>query len=62
MLFTAFIVGILVVFVVAISTYNSLIQKKNAIDNAFYSIDVMLKKRYDLIPHPGTGKFLTGFN
>ena len=50
MLFTAFIVGILVVFVVAISTYNSLIQKKNAIDNAFYSIDVMLKKRYDLIP------------
>ena len=30
--------------------YNSLIQKKNAIDNAFFSMDVMLKKRYDLIP------------
>ena len=33
-----------------ISLYNSLIQKKNAIENAFFSMDVMLKKRYDLIP------------
>jgi LemA protein len=30
--------------------YNNLIQKKNAIDNAYFSMDVMLKKRYDLIP------------
>ncbi|HLG38795.1 MAG TPA: LemA family protein [Chitinophagaceae bacterium] len=30
--------------------YNNLVQKKNAIDNAFFSMDVMLKKRYDLIP------------
>jgi LemA protein len=30
--------------------YNNLIKKKNAIDNAYFSMDVMLKKRYDLIP------------
>jgi LemA protein len=30
--------------------YNNLVQKKNAIDNAYFSMDVMLKKRYDLIP------------
>jgi LemA protein len=30
--------------------YNTLIQKRNAIENAFFSMDVMLKKRYDLIP------------
>jgi len=31
--------------------YNSLIVKKNRVENAFASIDVMLKKRYDLIPN-----------
>lgn len=30
--------------------YNKLISRKNAVDNAFFSMDVMLKKRYDLIP------------
>jgi LemA protein len=35
---------------VLIIIYNNLIQKKNAIDNAYFSMDVMLKKRYDLIP------------
>jgi LemA protein len=29
---------------------NELIRKRNAIDQAYFSIDVMLKKRYDLIP------------
>lgn len=31
--------------------YNNLISQKNAIDNSFAAIDVMLKKRYDLIPN-----------
>ena len=42
------IIAILLLIVLII--YNSLIQKKNAVDNAFYSMDVMLKKRYDLVP------------
>ena len=36
--------------IVGIILYNSLVQKQNAIDNAYFSMDVMLKKRYDLIP------------
>ena len=44
------IVIIIVLLITLIWMYNSLIQKKNAIDNAFFSMDVMLKKRYDLIP------------
>ena len=31
--------------------YNSLIGKKNQVTNAFSAIDVMLKKRFDLIPN-----------
>src|SRR3989304_3289607 len=31
--------------------YNSLISKRNQAENAFGSIDVMLKKRYDLVPN-----------
>jgi LemA protein len=38
------------IVLIFIIIYNSLIQKKNAIDNAYFSMDVMLKKRYDLIP------------
>lgn len=34
----------------ALILYNSLIRKKNDVENAFASIDVMLKRRYDLIP------------
>ena len=35
----------------AILTYNSLIGARNLVENAFATIDVMLKKRYDLIPN-----------
>lgn len=42
------VVGLLIV--IPISMYNNLIRKRNAIDNAYFSIDVQLKKRYDLIP------------
>lgn len=38
------------ILVLGIVFYNILVTKKNRIDQAYYSIDVMLKKRYDLIP------------
>lgn len=40
----------LVVGMIIAGIYNNLIRKRNMVDNAFYSIDVQLKKRYDLIP------------
>lgn len=43
-----FLIG--VVLVIVIYQYNGLIRKKNQVDQAFGSIDVMLKNRYDLIP------------
>ena len=45
-----FLAAIVVIILVLIIIFNNLIQKKNAIDNAYFSMDVMLKKRYDLIP------------
>ncbi len=36
---------------IGISFYNSLISKKNQVTNAFSAIDVMLKKRHDLLPN-----------
>lgn len=36
---------------IGVLLYNSLVAKKNAVANAFSSIDVMLKKRYDLLPN-----------
>lgn len=44
--------GIIALFVIiVIFMNNSLIVRKNAVNNAFSSIDVMLQKRYDLIPN-----------
>lgn len=40
-----FILGIIVLL------YNTLISKKNQVNNMFGSIDALLKKRYDLIPN-----------
>jgi len=45
-----FLTAIVIIILLLIIIYNNLIQKKNAIDNAYFSMDVMLKKRYDLIP------------
>lgn len=42
--------ALLVILLAIVFLYNNLIQKKNAVNNAFYSMDVMLRKRYDLIP------------
>lgn len=43
------IVAVIVLFFLL--TYNSLIQQRMRIDNAWSQIDVQLKKRYDLIPN-----------
>lgn len=39
------------ILVVIALLYNGLVAKKNMAENSFASIDVMLKKRYDLIPN-----------
>ncbi|MHC4742371.1 MAG: LemA family protein [Planctomycetota bacterium] len=45
------VLGIVVaILLVVAGIYNSLIGKKNRVRNVFGTIDVMLKKRYDLIP------------
>lgn len=49
------VIGIIIVAVVVALAlalvYNSLVGKKNQVENTFASIDTMLKKRYDLIPN-----------
>lgn len=46
------ILPIIVIFILLwIFYYNSLIGKRNQVTNAFSAIDVMLKKRFDLIPN-----------
>jgi len=43
---------ILLIFVIALLVmYNSLVAKKNQVENAWYQIDVQLKKRTDLVPN-----------
>lgn len=42
---------IIVLLIVGVGIYNSLIGKKNQVSNAFSAIDVMLKKRFDLLPN-----------
>ncbi len=46
------ILGIVLVLVIAIiGVYNSLIQKRNRVKDQFSQIDVLLKRRADLIPN-----------
>lgn len=49
-MYIVIIVIVVVLGLILIGLYNNLIVKRNAVDNAFFSMDVMLKKRYDLIP------------
>jgi len=44
-------VVVAVLLIIGIGIYNSLIGKKNQVTNAFSAIDVMLKKRFDLLPN-----------
>lgn len=39
------------VLLILVLMYNSLIGKRNQVDSVFSTVDVMLKKRYDLIPN-----------
>ena len=48
MVIAGIVIGILLILVLM---YNSLINKKNQVDNSFGGMDVQLKKRYDLIPN-----------
>ncbi|MGR9086885.1 MAG: LemA family protein [Gammaproteobacteria bacterium] len=46
------LIGIaLFLLLMTVLLYNSLIAKKNAVGNAYGTIDAMLKKRYDLLPN-----------
>jgi len=45
-----FIIPVVVIFFIVVG-YNSLIQKRNMVDNALSSVDTELKKRFDLIPN-----------
>lgn len=49
MIIIAIVVAVLLI--IGIGIYNSLIGKKNQVANAFSAIDVMLKKRFDLLPN-----------
>lgn len=40
-----------VIAVILILMYNSLVSKKNQVENIFAGVDTQLKKRYDLIPN-----------
>ncbi len=47
-------ITLIIVFAVAILfviMYNSLVGKRNMVDQVFASLDAMLKKRYDLVPN-----------
>jgi LemA protein len=43
--------SLVLVIILVIFLYNNLIRLRNLVDNAFSSTDVILKKRYDLIPN-----------
>ena len=45
------LIVIAAVVVVGVLLYNSLIQRRNRVDNAWSQIDVQLKRRLDLIPN-----------
>ena len=46
------ILGVIVLIVMyVLITYNSLIMMKNRVEEAFSTMDVYLKKRWDLIPN-----------
>ena len=43
------VVGVIVILLIVM--YNTLVSKKNEVENIFASVDTLLKKRYDLIPN-----------
>jgi LemA protein len=45
------IIILIILTIILVLMYNSLIAKKNQVENLFASVDVQLKKRYDLVPN-----------
>ena len=45
------VVVVLLLLVWAVSAYNGLVTQRNRIQNAWATIDVQLKRRYDLVPN-----------
>jgi len=45
------IVILIILVLIPVVIYNSLVRKKNQVLNVFATIDVLLKKRYELIPN-----------
>lgn len=50
-LFSALFVFVLITSIYLAKIYNTIVKHKNAIHNAFASVDVHLKKRHELIPN-----------
>jgi LemA protein len=46
-----FFAALSVIIILLVLMYNSLIAKKNQVENIFGGVDAILKKRYDLIPN-----------
>jgi len=49
--FKLIIIILILTLLITIVLYNIMLKKKNGIINAYSSLDVILKKRYDLIPN-----------
>ena len=45
------VIILIVLAIILVLMYNSLVAKKNQVENIFASVDTQLKKRYDLIPN-----------
>jgi LemA protein len=46
------VIGVVILLLlIAVSLYNRFVQLRNRIDNAWAQVDVMLRRRYDLIPN-----------
>ena len=54
------LIVLIVIVLVLVLMYNSLVAKKNQVENIFASVDTVLKKRYDLIPNlvASVGKYM----
>ncbi|MFV0255329.1 MAG: LemA family protein [Erysipelotrichaceae bacterium] len=50
-IFMGIILVLILMVVFVVTTYNGLIKMRNRIEEAFSTMDVYLKKRYDLIPN-----------
>ncbi len=51
MQYVAVLIAAAIVIFIVIAAYNTLVAKRNQVDNAFAMIDTQLKKRCDLIPN-----------